>query len=143
MTNSDMRNGISEVHREPVNVMFLEVADTQAGITEGWRRLENLLGDLRGRRFFGTAEAEPHVYRVCVQQRNEDQPIRLGLATGDIPGGRYLRIRLRGEPPALYEGIAPAVGRLEAARPRDTTRPIIEHYRRQGEVDVLMPLADS
>ena len=138
VTASDKGNGISEVCREPVDVMFLEVADTQTGITEGWQRLEGLLGDLRGRRFFGAVQS--HLYRVCVQQRDEDHPARLGLASGRIPGGRYLRLRLRGEPPALYQGIAPAVCRLEAASPRDGSRPIIEHYRRRGEIDVLMPV---
>jgi hypothetical protein len=29
---------------------------------------------------------------------------------------------------------------LEAASPRDSTRPIIEHYRRRDEIDVLMPV---
>jgi hypothetical protein len=47
---------------------------------------------------------------------------------------------LRGEPPALYQDIAPAVGRLEATSPRDGTRPIIEHYRRRDAIDVLMPV---
>lgn len=138
VTASDKGGGISEVRREPVEVMFLEVADTQTGITEGWQRLEGLLGDLRGRRFFGTVQS--HLYRVCVQQRDEDHAARLGLASGRIPGGRYLRLRLRGEPPALYQRIAPAAGRLEAASPRDGTRPIIEHYRRRDEIDVLTPV---
>ena len=138
VTASDKGNGISEVRREPVDMMFLEVADTQTGITEGWQRLEGLLGDLRGRRFFGTVHT--HRYCVCVQQRDEDHPAQLGLASGRIPGGRYLRLRLRGDPPALYQNIAPAVGRLEAASPRDGTRPIIEHYRRRDETDVLMPV---
>jgi hypothetical protein len=138
VTASDKGNGISEVRREPVDVMFLEVADTQTGITEGWQRLEELLGDLRGRHFYGTVQA--HLYRVCVQLREEDHPARLGLSSGRIPGGRYLRLRLRGDPPALYRDIAPAVGRLEAASPRDGTRPVIEHYRRRDEIDVLMPV---
>ena len=140
VTASDKGNGISEVRREPVDVMFLEVADTQTGITEGWQRLEGLIGDLRGRHFFGTVEVQTHLYRVCVQQRDEDHPARLGLASGRIPGGRYLRLRLRREPPALYQDIAPAVGRLEATSPRDGTRPIIEHYRSRDEIDVLMPV---
>lgn len=123
--------------------MFLEVPDTQAGITRGWERLEALLGDLQGRHFFGTVGAQEPGYRVCVERRDDDQPAGLGLVAGIIPGGRYLRVRLRGEPPAVYHGIAPAVGQLEATGRRDVTRPVIEHYRRRDEIDVLMPLADS
>jgi hypothetical protein len=93
VTASDKgNNGISEVRREPVDVMFLEVADTQAGITEGWQRLDELLGDLRGRHFFGTVQTQ--LYRVCVQQRDEDHPARLGLASGRIPSGQYLRLSI-------------------------------------------------
>ena len=143
MMGIDLSDAMSEVRREPVAVMFLEVADNQVGITEGWERLERTVGDLRGRRFFGTVEAQAPGYRVCVQQREDDQPAELGLAEGTIPGGRYLRVRLRGEPPALYQRIGPTVERLEATGHRDSARPVIEHYRRRDEVDILMPLADN
>jgi len=143
MTDADLSSGMSEVRREPLAVMFLEVVDTQAGITQGWERLEAAIGDLRGRRFFGTVEAQAPGYRVCVQRRETDQPAELELSSGTIPGGRYLRVRLRGEPPALYQRIAPTVERLEATGRRDNARPVIEHYRRRDEVDVLMPLADD
>lgn len=143
MVDADPVAAMSEVRREPVAVMFLEVPDTQAGITQGWERLEGLLGDLRGRHFFGTVEAQEPGYRVCVEQRDDDQPSRLGLVSSTLPGGRYLRVRLRGEPPAVYRSIAPAVGQLETTGRRDVTRPVIEHYRRRDEIDVLMPLADS
>jgi hypothetical protein len=60
VTAGDEGNGISEVRREPVDVMFLDLADTQSAITEGWQRLEGLLGDLRCRHLFGTVEVQTH-----------------------------------------------------------------------------------
>ena len=64
MMGIDLSDAMSEVRREPVAVMFLEVADNHAGITNGWERLERTVGDLRGRRFFGTVEAQAPGYRV-------------------------------------------------------------------------------
>ena len=59
-----------------------------------------------------------------------------------LPGGRYLRVRLKGEPPEVYERIAPTFDALaEVARP-DETRPSIEFYRRRDEIDLLVPVAD-
>ena len=47
-----------EVDREDVAVMFLQVRDTVPEIQECMKRLETSLGELRGRRFFGTVHPE-------------------------------------------------------------------------------------
>ena len=131
---------VAEVEREDSIVMFLEVEDSVPQIGAGWDRLEALLGDLRARRFLGAVHSNADTYRVCVEMRDDDRPQELGLKTGRIPGGRYLRVRLRGEPPAVYDRIVPAVERLERTAPRDDGRPLIEAYRRRNQVDVLMPV---
>jgi hypothetical protein len=51
----------------------------------------------------------------------------------------YLRVRLRGEPPGIYEQIAPRMAELEASTDRDEDRPLIEFYRRRDEIDLLVP----
>jgi len=129
-----------EVERADVIVMFVQVPDTVPEIQEGMQRLESVVGELRGRRFFGTVHPENSTYRACVQQRDGDRPKNLGLETGTVPGGRYLRARLQGEPPELYERIAPTAALLEQAATWDTSRPLIEYYRRRNQVDVLMPV---
>jgi hypothetical protein len=53
-----------------------------------------------------------------------DDPAALGLESGRLPGGRYLRTRLRGEPRQL-----------------DESSPSIEFYRRHDEIDLLLPVA--
>jgi hypothetical protein len=61
-----------------------------------------------GRKFFGTFDSSTREYRVCVQVNEGDDPAAaLGLESGTLPGGRYLRARLRGEPPGVYERIGP------------------------------------
>ena len=38
-----------------------------------------------------------------------------GLESGTLPGGRYLRARLRGDPPAVYERIGPTFDEMSAS----------------------------
>ena len=77
---------------------------------------------------------------MCVEVRDADDPEALGLETAVIPGGAYLRARLRGEPPAVYERIAPTFEELSRAAAADETRPEIEFYRRLDEIDLFLPI---
>lgn len=63
-----------------------------------------------------------------------------GLDSGTLPGGRYLRARLRGDPPAVYERIGPTFDELTREAKPDRSRPSLEHYRRVDEIDLLLPI---
>jgi DNA gyrase inhibitor GyrI len=63
-----------------------------------------------------------------------------GLESGTLPGGRFLRARLRGEPPAVYERIGPTFDELTRHTKPDRSRPSLEHYRRHDEIDLLLPV---
>jgi len=93
--------------------------------------------------YLGAFYSPTKEYRVCVQVKEGDDPAALGLETGTLPGGRYLRTRLRGEPPALYDRIAPTFEELLKQAPSDETRPSIEFYRRHDEIDLLLPVVDQ
>jgi hypothetical protein len=123
--------------------MFIRTVDQPEGIRQAWERLESLLGSLRGRKFFGTFDLASSEYRACVQLRDDDDPAALGLEVGTIPGGSYLRARIHGEPPQVYEQISPTFDELVKLAPPDDSRPSIEFYRRRDEIDLLMPLIDS
>jgi hypothetical protein len=128
------------VKRDEIQVMFLRSPDDPAIFGPLWQRLEALVG-LRGRKFFGAFYEAAQEYRVCVQVREGDDPAALGLEVGTLPGGRYLRARLHGEPPAVYERIGPTFQFLmKTARP-DETRPSIEFYRQRDEIELLLPIA--
>ena len=71
--------------------------------------------------------------RMTVER--EPTPVLYVACADELPGGLYTRERLRGEPPEVYDRIAGA-----AEGPRDPSRPIIEHYRRRDEIDVLLPV---
>jgi hypothetical protein len=49
-------------------------------------------------------------------------------------------VRLEGEPPALYQQIAPSFHALAQRPDRDPSRPDIEYYRRHGQIDLLLPI---
>jgi DNA gyrase inhibitor GyrI len=72
--------------------------------------------------------------------REDDDPAELGLESGTIPGGRYARVRLNGDPPAVYELIAPTFEKLVSRPDRDPSRPEIEFYRRHDVIDLLLPV---
>jgi hypothetical protein len=128
------------VERADIPVMFLRTADDPVEMRRAWERLEELVG-LRGRKFFGAYDESTREYRVCVQVREGDDPDALGLESGTLPGGLYLRARLRGDPPEVYERIGPTFAALVKAVRPDATRPSIEFYRRRNEIDLLLPLA--
>jgi hypothetical protein len=121
--------------------MFLRTRDAVEDIQRGWARLEDLVST-KGRKFYGALDPPTGEYWVCVEMRENDDPGALGLESGVLPGGRYLRARLRGEPPAVYERIGPTFNELERVASPDPTRPEIEFYRQRDEIDLLVPIAD-
>ena len=129
------------VVRQDVEIMFLRTSDVVEQIRAGWERLEKLVGT-RGRKFYGAMDVPTGEYRVCVEVRKGDDPKALGLESGTLPGGRYLRARLKGEPPAIYDQIAPTFNALERVVTPDPTRPEIEFYRERDEIDLLVPVLD-
>jgi hypothetical protein len=118
--------------------MFKRVADEVSAIRRGMHEVEAAVG-LRGRAYYGAFDNEGE-YRVCVQLREQDNPQALGLEVGSLPGGRYARQRLMGEPPELYDLIGPTFEQLSERPDRDSSRPGIEFYRRRDVIDLLLPI---
>ena len=130
---------MTEVAREEIAVMFLRTKDEIAEIQRGWTRLEELVPP-QGRKFYGTFDPVTNEYRACVAVKEGDDPSSLGLELGTIPGGRYMRARLRDEPPRLYSGIGPTFQAMLKHVDVDKTRPQIEFYRARNEIDLLLPV---
>jgi hypothetical protein len=130
----------SVVVRDEVRVMFRRTSDGQESITRTWAEVESAIGSLRGRRFYGVFDPRTSEYRVCVHRQDGDDPRALDLEDGTIAGGRYVRERLEGEPPAVYRLIKPTMERLADRPDRDPSRPEIEFYRRHDVIDLLVPV---
>jgi hypothetical protein len=121
-------------------VMFRRARDEVDEIRRAWTELEATVGSLRGRKFFGAFDAATGEYRACAQLRADDDPASLGLEVGALPGGPYLRARLKGEPPEIYERIGPTFDELVEQGACDQTRPSIEFYRSRDVIDLLLPV---
>jgi hypothetical protein len=128
------------VDREDVRVMLRRTSDDQESITRTWAEVETAVGSLRGRKFYGVFDPATKEYRVCVQMQDGDEASALGLEEGAIAGGRYVRERLEGQPPAVYSLIKPTMERLAGRPDRDPSRPEIEFYRRHDVIDLLVPV---
>ena len=126
------------VERTDTPVMFKRVADEVTAIGRGMQEVEDAVG-LRGRKYFGAFKNDGE-YLICVQLRDGDDPLALGLEVGSLPGGLYARERLTGEPPKIYELIGPTFERLSSRSDRDPSRPGIEFYRRRDVIDLLLPV---
>jgi hypothetical protein len=122
-------------------VLFLCADDFPAGIQAAWEQLESRFDSLRGRRFFGSFDSETSEYRACVRAEPGDDPAALGLERAVLPGGRYVRVRLRGEPLEVYERIPATFAELGRRADADPSRPSLEFYRRRDEIDLLLPVA--
>jgi hypothetical protein len=130
------------VDRDELAVMFIRTADDPMEFGPAFQRLEELVGT-RGRKFYGAFYPREKEYRACVVTKDGDDASVLGLEEGALPGGRYLRARLQGEPPALYERIAPTFDELVRRAQPDEARPSLEFYRRHDEIELLLPVSDQ
>jgi hypothetical protein len=127
------------VVRQPVEVMLVRVVDEPPEIKRAWTAFETAVG-LRGRKFYGAFDPSTSTYSVCAVLRPDDDPATLGAERGTLPGGRYACVRLHGDPPGVYEQIAPTAKRLAERPDADHTRPTLEYYRRHDVIDVLVPV---
>ena len=80
--------------------MLRRTAPEQEAITRAWSEVEAVIGSLRGRKFYGGFDPTTNEYWAGVQRREDDDPEAIGLEEKTLPGGRYARERLNGEPPA-------------------------------------------
>ena len=127
-----------EVERDEIAVQFVRVPDGLEHIRRAWDELEAVVA-LRGRHFYGAFDPVAEDYRACVEVREEDASAP-GLESGTLPGGRYLRARLQGDPPGVYERIGPTFDEMAKQTKPDESRPGLEHYRRHDEIDLLLPI---
>jgi hypothetical protein len=125
------------IDRADVEVLEHTVADELTAVSEAWNWFENLVG-LKGRKMFARIDETAGTYTVCTPLKDGDS---FSLSVGVLPGGRYRRVVLEGEPPELYGRIGPAMEELKALGPWDSSRPLIEFYRRHTVVELWVPIS--
>jgi predicted transcriptional regulator YdeE len=131
---------VNVVERDALRVMYVSRRDSAADAApQAFEELERKLGDLRGRKFYGAFFPREDEYRACVVMQDEDAS-DLGLTEGVLPGGRYAKTTLRGEPDEIYPRIGATFDELAGAVSHDRERPSLEFYRRRDEVVLLLPI---
>ena len=108
---------------------------------EAFEKLEAVVR-LKGRRFYGLFDEGAGRYWACVQRRDQDDPVSLGLRTATIEGGMYATKRLRGSHEALVPLIAPTFEAMAGRHTADPSRPSIEYYRRHNEFVLYLPIRE-
>jgi hypothetical protein len=139
MTSSVFSAPPDRIERPDVTVMQQATVDELSQIQQLWPAFEKLVG-LRGRKMYAQVDERQNTYTVCTPVKEDDHPDRLGLELGTLPGGSYLRGRLVGDPPQIYERIGDGMAELEAMLPVDDTRPLVEFYRRHDQIELWVPI---
>lgn len=132
---------ITALLRRDEPIMYADVAFDVEAIQAGWPDFESRFTSVRGRTMMAVVFPERSVYRLAAVMRDEDDPDALDLRMGVLPGGRYLRLSLRGDALRVHRDIGPAFERLRGLGEYDTSRPCVEVYLSAEAVDCLMPVA--
>lgn len=137
MTTSVLTTPPTRIRRPDVAVVEQTAADELPAIQALWPAFERVVG-LRGRKMFARVDERAGTYTVCTPVQPGDE--ELGLTTGVLPGGWYLRGHLIGNPDAVYGRIAGGMAELRQAASVDEGRPLVEFYRRHGHIELWVPM---
>lgn len=133
---------LTTVTLEPTPVMVVrDTGDMPDAAKRAFEKLEAVLPSLRGRHFYGYWDPDAKAYVACVAAIAGDDAERMGLERATIPGGRYQRARLKGEPDATYPRIGPTFEEMgKQITDVDHGRPWLEFYRARDVIDLLVPV---
>jgi hypothetical protein len=133
---------IQEVVVEKMFLLYLEVANDPQSQQKAWPDFEARFPSLTGRKMYGLDYEAKRVYRVCSLELESDEGKDFGLNRFEFEGGKYMRLRLKFEPPEIYEKIGPAYGLLISKFEEliEWSLPFIEHYKAHNILDVMIPV---
>jgi hypothetical protein len=134
---------IARVTRADQSVLSMDVPLDLSQVQRAWPRFEACLDSLQGRRMMGLVFNRQGVYRIATSKLARDSDHCYDLAETVVPGGDCLRFTLVGPPPEVYSRIGAAFDALFEQADHDPDRPLIEFYRREGEIDCLVPVRSS
>lgn len=137
---------MSDTYVELKDIPVIRVkADSGKGPAAAMQTLESKLATLRSRRFYGIFRETPsgEEYYACVEKIPSDDPDKMQLDTGTIPGGRYARRRVMdwedivraGRLPELYQELVDS-----HSGEFDRSRFSLEFYRSQVELLLFLPV---
>ncbi|MGA7923790.1 MAG: hypothetical protein WCA77_07430 [Thermoplasmata archaeon] len=116
-----------------------------SGPAGAMKLLESKLPSLKGRRFYGAFRLlnDGEEYFACVERMAGDDPTKMGLDVGVIPGGLYVRRKLNDWEKIIASGdLGKHFKELISKHKFDPSRPEIEYYRSMSELHLLLPVLD-
>ncbi len=131
---------ITPVTRTDLTVLSMDVPLDLAAVQRSWPKFETSLDSLQGRRMLGLVFNREDIYRLATSKLERDSDHSYDLEETVVPGGDYLRLTLVGNPPEVYSRIGAAFDAILEHADHDAERPLIEFYRREGEIDCLVPV---
>jgi hypothetical protein len=129
------------VELQEIPVLRVKADMRGKGPSAAFDLLESKLPTRKGRKFYGTFQPrlEGEEYYACVARVDSDDPEKMQLETGAIPGGWYARRRF----PDWEKNLSNLPGTFEEmvrTHDVDSTRPSIEFYRGQAELLLFLPV---
>ena len=134
-----MENTYVELQEMPI-LRFM--ADMKGkGPSAAFNLLESKLPTIKGRKFYGTFQFTPdgEEYYACVARIDSDDPGKMQLETGVIPGGWYVRSKLMDWEKNLSK-LAGLFEEMARTHDVDPKRPSLEFYRSQAELQLFLPV---
>jgi hypothetical protein len=131
------------VERTETEVLRVRADMKSSGPAGAMRLLESKLPSLKGRKFYGAFRLleDGEEYFACVERSAGEDPSRMGLDVGVLPGGLYVRRRLTGWEKTIASGkLGEHFKELIRTHEFDSSRPEIEYYRSRSEMHVLLPV---
>lgn len=125
--------------------LYEEVASDLQTQQKAWPEFEARFPSLIGRKMFGLDYGDKKVYRVCSLVLDCDEGENYGLSRFEFEGGEYMKLRLKFDPPELYDKIGPAYELLfgKFKESINWSLPFIEQYKAHNILDIMVPVTDK
>jgi hypothetical protein len=125
-----------------LKLMVVRAEEFPSGLKTAWDGLESRLSSLKGRKFYGASryEGSEMVYFAGVVPTGDEEVAALGLPTMTIKGGKYARAKLLDWSKHTDE-IGSIFDELTQEFPMAPNGWVLEYYRSQSELHLLVPLA--
>ena len=135
---------IQNVTVEKMNFLYMAVSNDPESQQKAWPEFESRFPSLTGRKMYGLDYDGKKVYRVCSLVLDSDNEETFGLEQFTFEGGTYIRLRLKLDPPELYEKIGPAYGYLFSQYEEEInwSLPMIKQYKVKNILDIMIPISN-
>src|SRR5690242_2920413 len=132
---------ISYVELQEMPILRVKADMKGKGPSAAFNLLESKLPTIKARKFYGTFQFVPNgeEYYACVLRVDSDDPEKMQLETGTIPGGWYAKSKLMdweknlSKLPGLFDEMA-------RTHDIDRARPSLEFYRSRTEMHLFLPV---